>query len=52
MKTLLELYRSGARAHKYTHLRHEQLMENLTAGFRQNSLRFLPYNIEKKVNVK
>ena len=38
----------SARAHKYTHLRHEQF----DSRFRQNILKFLPYYIEKYVNVK
>ena len=42
----------SARAHKYTHLRHEESKENLTAGLGRNILKFLPYYIDKYVNVK
>ena len=42
----------SARAHKYANYRHEELKENLTAGLGRNILKFLPYYIEKDVNVK
>ena len=40
----------NARAHKYT-WRHEESKEILTAGLGRNILKFLPYYIEKYVNV-
>ena len=42
----------SARAHKYTHLRHEESNKNLTIGFGRNILKFLLYYIEKYVDVK
>ena len=44
--------RLGTIAHKYTHLRHEESMENLAAGLGRNILKFLHHYIEKYVNVK